>query len=64
MRRVERMAEAAAARAAGRLAERLRAELPGLRIEAGPGGVTIAGRDLARRAAAMPELRWIGGLMR
>ena len=53
------IAEAGAARAVARVAERA-GELPGVRVVVEAEGVVLTGRGLWRIA----ELRWIGGLLR
>jgi hypothetical protein len=57
---VERIAVRAQARAIARVAEAVRAALPGTRVEAGNDRVTIAGRGVVRDA----RLRWIAGLLK
>lgn len=53
------IAEARAARAVARLAERA-GEVPGVRADVAADGVVLTGRGLWR----MPELRWIGGWLK
>ena len=57
---VERVAAAAVARAAGRVAQRVRA-VPDLSVSVEEGAVTVRGRALRRRLVEEPALgRWGG----
>jgi len=62
-RAMERARMAATGRAQARvleLTERMRAELPrGVAAEAAAGGVRLKGRNLRRRFALEPALRWM-----
>jgi hypothetical protein len=62
--RAEAVGEARVAEVVAQLAERVRAEVPGVAAEAGDGRVEIAGRGLGRRVAGEAGLRWIGGMLR
>ena len=59
----ERIVAAAARRARARaagLADRLRAELPrGITAAASQDGIALSGRDIAKRFALEPALRWM-----
>ncbi len=55
---VEALAERAARDAALRLADRVRAEMPGVAVEVIEGGVAVRGRGLRGR------LLWFGGMLR
>jgi hypothetical protein len=57
--RIDALGQRAAARLAAAMADRLR-ETSGIDVEAFDGRVEIRGRALWR----VPELRWIGGLLR
>lgn len=59
-RQVERAGEAAAARIAAQLAQRIADVVPGVDASATRDSVTIAGRELRRDA----RLRWIGGMLK
>ncbi|WP_375397139.1 hypothetical protein [uncultured Sphingomonas sp.] len=58
--RAQAIAEARRDAAIAKLADRLRAALPGVRVEQRDDGVTLIGRRLSRD----PRLTWIGSLMR
>lgn len=60
MSAVEDIADRARERTVARVAEAVRAAVPGARVETGAAGVTIAGRGLRGDA----RLRWIAGLVR
>ncbi|WP_294257315.1 hypothetical protein [uncultured Sphingomonas sp.] len=62
--RAETTGRAAAADAAGRLAERARETVPGVSVAVEGSAVTLSGRGLWRRWLADPALRWLGGLLR
>ncbi|MES2442782.1 MAG: hypothetical protein V4574_08115 [Pseudomonadota bacterium] len=64
MARGRALVDAAAARAVRRVAERVRAEVPGVTAEPEDGRVVIRGRSLRRRLIAEAGLRWIGGLLK
>ncbi|HEX8223926.1 MAG TPA: hypothetical protein VF605_08935 [Allosphingosinicella sp.] len=54
------LAERAARRRRGELAEALREEAPaGVAVSEEEGGVALSGRGLARRFAVEPGLRWL-----
>ncbi|MBY9062775.1 hypothetical protein K7957_07505 [Sphingomonas yunnanensis] len=55
---VERIAARQVAAARARVAARLRALLPGTRIELVDDGVAVSGRGLVRRWLADPRLGW------
>ncbi|HEX8214269.1 MAG TPA: hypothetical protein VF582_02225 [Allosphingosinicella sp.] len=58
--RVRRKAEQRAQELVLELTQRLRAELPGaIEAEADEGGVRLTGRNLRRRFALEPALRWL-----
>lgn len=57
---VARIAERARERAAARVADAVRAAVPGVRVETTGEGVAIEGRGLRGDA----RLRWIAGLLR
>ena len=50
--------------ATGRIAEAVRAEVPGVSVEAGDGEVLLSARGLSRRMMTDARLRWIGGLLK
>lgn len=60
MSAAERIAARAQGHAVTRVAGAVRAAVPGARVEAGDGGVTIEGRGVARD----PRLRWVAGLLK
>lgn len=55
---MKRAVEQRVAAVRGRLATRLRALLPGARVEETRGGVTVSGRQVVRRWIDDPALRW------
>ncbi|HZG08804.1 MAG TPA: hypothetical protein VEZ70_07490 [Allosphingosinicella sp.] len=58
--RARRLAEARAGQAARRIAAAAEQDAPaGVRVEAVDGGVRLSGRNLARRIATDPALRWL-----
>lgn len=62
--RAESAGRTAATDAAGRLAEQVRAAVPGVSVTVEGSAVTLSGRGLWRRWLANPALRWLGGLLR
>jgi hypothetical protein len=62
--RAETAGRAAATDAAGRLAEQVRAAVPGVSVTVEDSAVALAGRGLWRRWLADPALRGLGGLLR
>ncbi len=65
MARVGRLAERRRRKRIDVLAERMREAVPrGIELEAAPEGVRLSGRDLRRRFALDPALRWLTAVLR
>jgi hypothetical protein len=63
--RVSRSAERRRRERIEMLAEHMRAAVPGdIEVEPAPEGVRLAGRDLKRRFALDPAMRWLTAVLR
>lgn len=63
--RAMRLAQAKARVTAGELADRMKSELPkGVNAVAEDNGIRLSGRQLARRLALDPALRWLTARLR